>query len=240
MSNEAPSQSGAPSVVINTGPAADQTGIVPTFQKPGDKLAIQGSFGVRLDQHALASIVTTSGETKIRQRITELKAKLDIENKELVRHQKAHTTYLESFTKNMADRDDRLPVLSKAYLAFSVGKVSLTYGVATFNERTGRVAGVLTVRGDDFSFTYTYDSDPLPEFLSTRKTIEEITERVVALSKEIAETRLALGNVDALERKALAALAKQAAISSGEEGAAFVKSIEDSINVDTIVDELRS
>ncbi len=207
----------------------DLTPHVPIVQKGA--IDLQGRAFADIDMKAITSIQVSRAEDAIRARLGELSKATKALEAEVRKIEKAMRDELEGFS--------RAEWLARADLVTSVmgfaekfsDTYTVSYGATTFSEKTDEFVGSVSICFKESGTLVKQLRKPVSkEYLLNRR---ELAEKSAALkdSQERAHAaRRALGNIEALERSANAAVAREL-LKKSEDGKAVISAL-DGMNVD--------
>lgn len=225
-----------PSINVTVG---TPDGTLAKFNESANGAEIQTKLTMEITQDSIVAIGVASAEKAIRAHLGTLIRTQTSCRSALLRLITDRNTFLSKFSRDQASVDDRLPLLLRSLLAFLGKDPTITYGEASYNPRTGLVSGPMTIAAPGLAFSYTYDKTAPDTFLTLLTNIEAQGAEEAKLNTEIVNTRMALNNVDSLERQARAAVASEMVARTGASGQKLLDGINSTIDVTTLIENLR-
>jgi hypothetical protein len=211
---------------------------LPVFQTTQSGLQAAMSMSVATNTNDLVAIATNKAEQLIRSRIATHQRALTAANRQLTAIIGENDTIRNSWTKDRADRDERLNVLSAAARAFYNELPVRSYTQATYDAPSQTFTGTVSMTVGNFSFSHKYSDVAPSTFVANLGLIDEARKQVEIAQKDLLAARTSLNNIDSLERQARATIATQLTKQASPEGAKLVEALESSVDIDGIIERL--
>lgn len=192
----------------------------------GSDLAISTSLRLDVTQENIVAIRVAEAESAIRTRVAQTSRELSALSSTLSSLQGQRDLYLSSWSQKKAAADSRVKPFITAASAFLNTPPRISFDTATYDPRSETINADVRITGDALSLEISYSDSTPSDFLSLLESIKSASDAVATKQREVAAGRLALNNVDALERQARAALAKTLVSRTGEAGRAIVEAIQ--------------
>ena len=220
---------------------AQTTGNLPVFRPSAEGGSqIQKAVSMQVDQRGMVAIATAAAETQIRKEVSVRKAAVQAASAAFNAATKAIADYQELWLRGQFDGDTPLQTFLKATKAL-VPSTTVEFGTTEYNRRSQRLSGCVTLQAaSKFQYIHEFSEPADKDYQALLTTLESTTKALDEAQRLLMASRAALNNVDALERQAEAALARQAILKSGDEGADLVKAIEGTVNAGNLIDLLGS
>lgn len=214
------------------------TANLPVFQTGSAALQTAMSMAVTANTNDLVAIATNKAEQLIRSRIATYQKALTAANRELATYTGANDTLRLGWTKVQADTDARLESFDHACRIFYNEFPVRSYSEARFDANSNTFSGTVSMAVQNFSFSHKYTATVPAEYLSNLDLIKTAKIAVEAAQKDLLAARTSLNNLDSLERQARATIASNLTKQASPEGAALVNALENSVDVDSIIERL--
>ena len=222
----------------NNASVTSTTANLPVFQTGSAALQTAMSMAVTANTNDLVAIATNKAEQLIRSRIATYQKALTAANRELASHTGANDTIRNGWTKSQADADARLENFDRACLAFYGETPVRSYSETRFDVNSSTFTGTINMTVREFSFSHKYTGIVPSEYLTNLDLIKSAKTAVEAAQKDLLAARTSLNNLDSLERQARATIASNLTKQASPEGAALVNALENSVDVDSIIERL--
>ncbi len=173
---------------------------LPVFQTTQSGLQAAMSMSVATNTNDLVAIATNKAEQLIRSRIATHQRALTAANRQLTAIIGENDTIRNSWTKDRADRDERLNVLSAAARAFYNELPVRSYTQATYDAPSQTFTGTVSMTVGNFSFSHKYSDVAPSTFVANLGLIDEARKQVEIAQKDLLAARTSLNNNDDFSR----------------------------------------
>lgn len=219
-------------------PTSSTTANLPTYAPASPETGIQTSLSLssHIDSADLVAIAVSEAEAQIRVRLNTARREHAAAQRALTSLIGANALILSSWTREQADADARLTPLSDAVLPFWNQMPVRAYDDATYDKHSSTFSGNVRLSTDGFSFRLTYNGPAPAAYITNLTAIDEAKKKVEDLARNFLSCQSGLNNLDAVERKARAALGAAMA-EKIKGGAELIDKIRASVNVAGLIDD---